>query len=185
MCLTPTVCMAGRRHLRSHVPPAPSDVACICYTSGTTGVPKGAVLSHANFIANSAGMAAFVPVGPGQQCCTNARGCLQLLRLQACKAEAGHQTCCLLSGFVAEPSLPLLAGDRHISYLPLAHIYERVTMVTATHAGCAVSRSQANALSICACVLLSCVCRLQCSIHCLQWAHAHMLDLYLQGVGFI
>jgi long-chain acyl-CoA synthetase len=84
---------AGRRHLRSHVPPAPSDVSCICYTSGTTGVPKGAVLTHANFIANSAGMAAFVPVGP---------------------------------------------GDRHISYLPLAHIYERVTMVTATHFGCAV-----------------------------------------------
>lgn len=59
----------GRRHLRSHVPPAPSDIACICYTSGTTGVPKGAVLSHANFIANSAGMQEFVDVGPGRACC--------------------------------------------------------------------------------------------------------------------
>ena len=66
----PILCRAGRRHLRSHVPPAPSDVACICYTSGTTGVPKGAVLTHANFIANSAGMAAFVPVGPGEHTCS-------------------------------------------------------------------------------------------------------------------
>uniref|UniRef100_M8ATS5 4-coumarate--CoA ligase n=1 Tax=Aegilops tauschii TaxID=37682 RepID=M8ATS5_AEGTA len=36
-------------------PPKPEDVATICYTSGTTGTPKGAVLSHANFIANVAG----------------------------------------------------------------------------------------------------------------------------------
>ncbi|PCH43221.1 acetyl-CoA synthetase-like protein [Wolfiporia cocos MD-104 SS10] len=32
--------------------PVPSDVACIMYTSGTTGAPKGAVITHANAIAS-------------------------------------------------------------------------------------------------------------------------------------
>ena len=48
------------------MPPAPTDTATICYTSGTTGVPKGGVLSHGNLIANSAGSAAYVAVGLGE-----------------------------------------------------------------------------------------------------------------------
>ncbi|KAG0355353.1 hypothetical protein BGZ54_001184, partial [Gamsiella multidivaricata] len=36
---------------RKHTPPSPSDVYTICYTSGTTGLPKGAILSHGNMIA--------------------------------------------------------------------------------------------------------------------------------------
>jgi len=32
----------------------------------------------------------------------------------------------------------LPAGDRHISYLPLAHIYERVTLVGITHGGVSI-----------------------------------------------
>lgn len=35
-----------------HVTPKPSDLATICYTSGTTGTPKGVMLTHGNIIAN-------------------------------------------------------------------------------------------------------------------------------------
>ena len=83
---------AGRRNLQAHKPPMPEDLATICYTSGTTGVPKGAMLTHSNLISNSAATVPFLGIGP---------------------------------------------GDRHISYLPLAHIYERVTMVSIIHSGCA------------------------------------------------
>lgn len=32
-------------------PPKPSDLCTVCYTSGTTGNPKGVMLSHANVVA--------------------------------------------------------------------------------------------------------------------------------------
>uniref|UniRef100_A0A061RWH7 Long-chain acyl-CoA synthetase n=1 Tax=Tetraselmis sp. GSL018 TaxID=582737 RepID=A0A061RWH7_9CHLO len=83
----------GRKNLQPHSPPGPEDIATICYTSGTTGVPKGAVLTHANLIANSAASAPTMDLGP---------------------------------------------GDRHMSYLPLAHIYERVSLVSVIYCGCAV-----------------------------------------------
>ncbi|CAI2191239.1 3162_t:CDS:10, partial [Funneliformis geosporum] len=41
----------GEKNPRKHNPPSPNNIACICYTSGTTGVPKGALLTHSNFIA--------------------------------------------------------------------------------------------------------------------------------------
>ncbi|KAF9407409.1 Long chain acyl-CoA synthetase 7 peroxisomal [Podila epigama] len=67
--------------------PTADDVATICYTSGTTGTPKGAILSHKNFIA---GIASF-------------------------HMMAKH-------GKFFIPS----AADTHISYLPLAHVFERL-----------------------------------------------------------
>ena len=86
---------AGRQNLPKikHCPPRPEDVATICYTSGTTGVPKGAVLSHANLVADAAGSFRILQAGP---------------------------------------------GDVHVSYLPLAHIYERVTVLGLTHCGAAI-----------------------------------------------
>ncbi|GFM27804.1 long-chain fatty acid--CoA ligase [Novosphingobium sp. PY1] len=45
----------------------PGDLAVLQYTGGTTGVPKGAMLSHANLAANSAQMIAHVGHMPDEQ----------------------------------------------------------------------------------------------------------------------
>jgi long-chain acyl-CoA synthetase len=60
-------------------PPKPDDIAFIMYTSGTTGNPKGALLSHRNIVATISSVPLFCPLSP---------------------------------------------ADRHLSYLPLAHIFE-------------------------------------------------------------
>ncbi|RNA24081.1 long-chain-fatty-acid-- ligase 5 [Brachionus plicatilis] len=49
-----TLLEIGRKNLIPPNPPKPSDIATVCYTSGTTGNPKGALLSHGNIIANEA-----------------------------------------------------------------------------------------------------------------------------------
>ncbi|ORZ09050.1 hypothetical protein BCR41DRAFT_358800 [Lobosporangium transversale] len=41
----------GKEFPRPHTPPKKDEVATLCYTSGTTGQPKGAMLTHKNFIA--------------------------------------------------------------------------------------------------------------------------------------
>ncbi|KAJ3443529.1 long-chain-fatty-acid--coa ligase [Anaeramoeba flamelloides] len=64
------------------VVPKPDSIATIMYTSGTTGLPKGVLLTHQNILAAAAG------------------------------ADFG-------SGFISKPD------DSFISFLPLAHIFER------------------------------------------------------------
>jgi long-chain acyl-CoA synthetase len=51
----------NRRIARSHPRPALADTALLQYTSGTTGTPKGAILSHANLRANALQGQAWVP----------------------------------------------------------------------------------------------------------------------------
>ncbi|KAL0455069.1 UNVERIFIED_CONTAM: Long chain acyl-CoA synthetase 6, peroxisomal [Sesamum latifolium] len=67
-------------------------IATLCYTSGTTGTPKGVVLSHGNLIASIAGMTLAVK---------------------------------------------FYSSDIYISYLPLAHIYERANQIIAAYYGVA------------------------------------------------
>lgn len=75
----------GKANHRLPVPPRPEDMAVICFTSGTTGNPKGAMLTHGNIVSN----------------------CSAFIKM-------------------TEVSCPLCPSDVHISFLPLAHMFERV-----------------------------------------------------------
>lgn len=75
----------GKANHQTPVPPKPDDLALICFTSGTTGNPKGAMLTHGNVISNTA---AFIKITQGT--------------LKPCNK------------------------DVLISFLPLAHMFERV-----------------------------------------------------------
>ncbi|CAA7405906.1 unnamed protein product [Spirodela intermedia] len=93
----------GRSNVQPFRPPKPEDVFTICYTSGTTGTPKGVVLTHKNMIANVAGFNTNVPFNP---------------------------------------------SDIYISYLPLAHIYERANQVALAYYGVAVGFYQGDNLKL-------------------------------------
>ncbi|KMZ65619.1 Long-Chain Acyl-CoA Synthetase [Zostera marina] len=93
----------GRMNIQQFCPPKPDDIATICYTSGTTGTPKGAMLSHANLIANVAGTVL---------------------------------------------NFSFSSSDIYISYLPLAHIYERSYQVLIAHFGTAVGFYQGDNLKL-------------------------------------
>jgi long-chain acyl-CoA synthetase len=45
----------------------PEDLITICYTSGTTGPPKGVELTHANVLADARAASALIRVGPGDR----------------------------------------------------------------------------------------------------------------------
>ncbi|KAJ8768327.1 hypothetical protein K2173_021480 [Erythroxylum novogranatense] len=93
----------GRSSLQPFCPPKPEDIATICYTSGTTGTPKGAKLSHENLIANVAG---------------------------------------------ATVATKFYPSDVYISYLPLAHIYERANQVMTAYFGVAIGFYQGDNMKL-------------------------------------
>ncbi|KAI9226754.1 MAG: hypothetical protein DHS80DRAFT_18236 [Piptocephalis tieghemiana] len=50
----------GKEKLIDAVPPKPEDLACIMYTSGSTGPPKGVLLTHANLVGTIGGVHALL-----------------------------------------------------------------------------------------------------------------------------
>uniref|UniRef100_A0A6Q2ZCR6 Long-chain-fatty-acid--CoA ligase n=1 Tax=Esox lucius TaxID=8010 RepID=A0A6Q2ZCR6_ESOLU len=84
----------GKSNLHQPVPPKPEDLSIICFTSGTTGDPKGAMLTHENVVADAAGV---------------------------------------IKTF--ESSVVPNIQDVSISFLPLAHMFERVVQTVIYGAG--------------------------------------------------
>ena len=58
-------CGAKSPHVRRL--PGAEDVACVMYTSGTTGKPKGVVLSHRNILSNIESVRSIVDIGQGHR----------------------------------------------------------------------------------------------------------------------
>ena len=79
----------GKKAPVAHVPPKPDDLATVCYTSGTTGKPKGAMLTHRNIISDGAA-----------------------------------------AMYILNSQTPISTEDFYLSYLPLAHMFERIMQVS-------------------------------------------------------
>jgi long-chain acyl-CoA synthetase len=60
------------RQLKPAAIDAREDVAVILYTGGTTGTPKGAMLTHDNIVANTMQFAAWYAFEPGEETCIGA-----------------------------------------------------------------------------------------------------------------
>lgn len=93
----------GKENFRKPVPPKPEDLGIICFTSGTTGNPKGAMITHQNVISNAA---AFLK-------------CVE---------------------YTFEPT----PDDVSISYLPLAHMFERIVQFVVYSCGAKVGFFQGD-----------------------------------------
>uniref|UniRef100_A0A671FDZ0 Long-chain-fatty-acid--CoA ligase n=1 Tax=Rhinolophus ferrumequinum TaxID=59479 RepID=A0A671FDZ0_RHIFE len=99
--------------MKAMEPPAPEDLAVICFTSGTTGNPKGALITHRNVVSDCS---AFVKMTENTVNPSPDDTLISFLPL-------AH-----MFERVVEKALALNASDTHISFLPLAHMYEQIMM---------------------------------------------------------
>ncbi|KRF46155.1 long-chain-fatty-acid--CoA ligase [Terrabacter sp. Soil810] len=109
--------------------PSVGDLAAIQYTSGTTGVPKGAMLSHRNLMANAAQGRAWVPgLTPGQEVVYAVLPMFHAYGLTLCLTFAMSMGARLVLFPRFDVELVLEAAKRHPpTFLPaVPPIYERL-----------------------------------------------------------
>jgi long-chain acyl-CoA synthetase len=63
----PLAALRGYGAVERHEPIDAGELASLVYTSGTTGRPKGAMLTHANFLADTWMLAELLPIGRGDK----------------------------------------------------------------------------------------------------------------------
>jgi long-chain acyl-CoA synthetase len=104
----------------SHPRPAADDVAALQYTGGTTGIPKGAMLTHRNLRANAAQGRAWVPgLADGEECIYALLPLFHAYGLTLCLTFAMSigATLVLFPRFDAQQALEAM-GRRPATFLP-------------------------------------------------------------------
>ncbi len=139
----------------THPRPATDDLAIIQYTSGTTGTPKGAALTHRNLLANAAQARAWVPsITRGDGCVVYAvLPMFHAYGLTLCLTFAMSMGARLVLFPKFDPDLVLDVARRHpATFLPLVPPIAERLLAAATEkgvslAGTEVAISGAMALS--------------------------------------
>jgi long-chain acyl-CoA synthetase len=113
----------------AHPRPETSDLALIQYTSGTTGHPKGAMLSHGNLLSNAAQCQAWIPqIKEGSSVVYAILPMFHAYGLTLCLTFAMRMGARLVLFPAFEPSLVLAAMKKHPpTFLPaVPPIYQRL-----------------------------------------------------------
>ena len=97
------VCQIGKNKHIEYPKFLPEDPHFICYSSGTTGNPKGVIISHRATVSNTIGADLMIQVGE---------------------------------------------GARHLSYLPLAHVFERAAVAITARSGGQIGFNSGGVLTI-------------------------------------
>eukprot|EP00331_Platyophrya_macrostoma_P034535 CAMPEP_0176461624 /NCGR_PEP_ID=MMETSP0127-20121128/34775_1 /TAXON_ID=938130 /ORGANISM="Platyophrya macrostoma, Strain WH" /LENGTH=678 /DNA_ID=CAMNT_0017853371 /DNA_START=23 /DNA_END=2059 /DNA_ORIENTATION=+ len=96
---------AGKKNKVEYTKVTPETVFTFSYTSGTTGTPKAAMITHGNVVA-------------------------------------------IIGGCRENPSYKLYSTDVYLSYLPLAHVLERLAFTLMIQAGCAIGFYNGDVLKL-------------------------------------